>query len=142
MHIRSILVAWDGSEPSRRALALAEDLAGQYGARLLLVTVLEPTPIPAGALVPVSPFPTPYDVEQTQQELQQLTKELLARGRSVEAEVQVGQPAERIREVADRYEVSIILAGRSGKGALARLVLGSVTTALLHSTTRPITVVP
>ena len=142
MHIRSILVAWDGSDPSRRALALAEDLAGQYGARLLLVTVLEPTPIPAGALVPVSPFPTPYDVEQTQQELQQLTKELLARGRSVEAEVQVGQPAERIREVADRYEVSIILAGRSGKGALARLVLGSVTTALLHTTTRPITVVP
>lgn len=142
MHIRSILVAWDGSEPSRRALALAEDLAGQYGARLLLVTVLEPTPIPAGALLPVSPFPTPYDVEQTQQELQRLTKELLARGCSVEAEVQVGQPAERIREVADRYEVSIILAGRSGKGALARLVLGSVTTALLHSTTRPITVVP
>jgi nucleotide-binding universal stress UspA family protein len=142
MHIRSILVAWDGSDPSRRALALAEDLAGQYGARLLLVTVLEPTPIPAGALVPVSPFPTPYDVEQTQQELQQLAKELNARGRSIETEVQVGRPAEKIEELADRYEVSIIVAGRSGKGALARLVLGSVTTALLHTATRPIAVVP
>jgi nucleotide-binding universal stress UspA family protein len=142
MHIRSILVAWDGSDPSRRALALAEDLAGQYGARLLLVTVLEPTPVPVGALVPVSPFPTPDDLERTQQELQHLAKELLARGRCIETEVQVGQPAERIRELADRYDVSIILAGRSGKGALARLVLGSVTTALLHTTTRPITVVP
>ena len=142
MHLRSILVAWDGSEPSQRGLALAEDLAGQYGARLLLVTVLEPTPIPAGALVPVSPFPTEVDVERTQQELRQLAKELVARGRSIETEIQVGQPAEKIREVADRYEVSIIVAGRSGKGALARLVLGSVTTALLHSTTRPIAVVP
>jgi nucleotide-binding universal stress UspA family protein len=142
MHIRSILVAWDGSEPSKRGLALAEDLAGEYGARLLLVTVLEPTPIPAGALVPVSPFPTQEDVERTQQEVQKLAKELLARGRPIETEVVVGQPAEKIRELADRYEVSIIVAGRSGKGALARLVLGSVTTALLHSTTRPIAVVP
>ena len=100
MHIRSILVAWDGSEPSRRALALAEDLAGQYGARLLLVTVLEPTPVPSGVLVPVSPFPTPEDVERTQQELQQLAKDLLARGRSSEIEVRVGQPAEKITELA------------------------------------------
>jgi len=142
MHIRSILVAWDGSEPSRRGLALAEDLAGQYGARLLLVTVLEPAPIPSGVLVPVSPFPSQEDVERTQQELQQLAKDLLARGRSIETEVRVGQPAEKITELADRYEVSIIVAGRSGKGALARLVLGSVTTALLHTTTRPIAVVP
>jgi nucleotide-binding universal stress UspA family protein len=122
-------------------LALAEDLAGQYAARLLLVTVLEPTPIPAGALIPVSPFPTQEDVERTQQELQHLAKDLLARGRSIETEVEVGQPAEKIRS-ADRYEVSIIVAGRSGKGALARLVLGRVTTALLHTTTRPIAVVP
>ena len=142
MHIRTILVAWDGSEPSSRGLALAEDLAAQYGARLLLVTVLQPTPIPAGALVPVSPFPTQEDVERTQQELKQLAKALLARGRSVETELQVGQAAEKIRELADRYDVSIIVAGRSGKGALARLVLGSVTTALLHTTTRPIAVVP
>jgi len=142
MYIRSILVAWDGSEPSRRALALAEGLAGQYAARLLVVTVLEPIPIPAGALIPVSPFPTQDDVERTQQELTQLAKDLLARGRSIETEVAVGQAAEKIRELADRFDVSMIVAGRSGKGALARLVLGSVTTALLHTTTRPITVVP
>jgi len=142
MHIRSILVAWDGSESSRRALALAEDLAGQYDARLLLITVLAPTPVPSGVLVPVSPFPTQEDVERTQEELRQLAKEILARGRSVETEVKVGQPAEKITELADHYEVSIIVAGRSGKGALARLVLGSVTTALLHTTTRPIAVVP
>ena len=142
MHIRSILVAWDGSEPSRRALALAEDLAGQYGARLLLASVLEPISMPTGVLVPVSPFPTAEDVERTRQELQDIAKDLRARGRSVEIEVVVGQPAEKLRELADHYEVSAILAGRSGKGALARLVLGSVTTALLHSATRPIIVVP
>lgn len=142
MHIRSILVAWDGSDPSRRALAVAEDLAGQYGARILLVTVLEPLPIPSGSLVPVPPFPTQEDVERTRQELRHLARDLLARGRSIETDVEVGQPAEKIRELADRYDMSIIVAGRSGKGALARLVLGSVTTALLHTTTRPITVVP
>ena len=142
MHIRSILVAWDGSEPSRRALALAEDLAGQYGARLLLASVLQPIPIPTGVVVPVLPFPTPEDMERTRQELHDIAKELRARGRTVETEVVVGQPAEKLKELADHYEASAILAGRSGKGALARLVLGSVTTALLHTATRPIIVVP
>jgi nucleotide-binding universal stress UspA family protein len=142
MHIRSILVACDGSEPSNRALALAEDLASQYRARILLVTVLQPPPIPAGAFAPVFPFPTKEDLERERRDLEQRAGELRARGRSVEVEVEVGVPAEKLLELANRYEVSVILAGRSGKGAVARLVLGSVTTALLHTTTRPIIVVP
>jgi nucleotide-binding universal stress UspA family protein len=42
MRIRNIMVGYDDSPPARRALALAEDLAAQYRARLVLLTVLPP----------------------------------------------------------------------------------------------------
>jgi nucleotide-binding universal stress UspA family protein len=142
MHIRNILVAWDGSKPSERALAFAEDLAGEYAARLVLVTVLQPLPVGPGAFVPVDPFPTQKDIDESKQELEGCAKELRARGRNVEVRVQVGETVRTLQELADRFEASVIVAGRSGKGSIARAVLGSVTTALLHNATRPILVVP
>ena len=142
MHIRNILVAWDGSKPSERALALANDLAGEYRARLLLVEVLQPLPAATGAFVPVAPFPTQQDIDEAQRELEARAKELRAQGRTVEAKVQVGEIVKTLLEAADRFEASVIVAGRSGKGSVARVLLGSVTTALLHTATRPILVVP
>jgi nucleotide-binding universal stress UspA family protein len=141
MHIRNVLVAWDGSKPSERALALAEDLAGEYRARLLLVEVLQPLPA-ASALVPVAPYPTQQDIDEAQRELEERAKGLRARGRTVEVRVQVGETVKTLLELADRFEASVIVAGRSGKGSVARVVLGSVTTSLLHAATRPILVVP
>jgi nucleotide-binding universal stress UspA family protein len=142
MHIRKILLAWDGSKPAERALALAEDLAGEYGARLFLVEVLPPLPAATGALVPIAPFPTQQDIDDAQRELEGRAKELRARGRTVEARVQVGEIVKTLLELADRFEANVIVAGRSGKGSVARAVLGSVTTALLHTANRPILVVP
>jgi len=45
-------------------------------------------------------------------------------------------------DMAERYEAGVIITGRSGKGAVARMVMGSVTTSLLHRSTKPILVVP
>jgi nucleotide-binding universal stress UspA family protein len=142
MHIRSILVGFDGSEPSARALAFAEDLAGQYGARLLIVTVLHPFPMVTSEFVPPPELPTKEERQLAQQELDRRAKDLRARGRTVDVQVEVGLPAQTLLEFANRFDVSVIVAGRSGKGSIARFVLGSVTTALLHTSTKPILVVP
>lgn len=142
MHIRSILVGFDGSEPSDRALAFAEDLAGQYGARLLIVTVLQPFPIVASEFIPPPELPTKEERAQAQQELERRAKDLRARGRTVDVQVEVGLPARTLLDFANRFDVSVIVAGRSGKGSVARFVLGSVTTSLLHTSTKPILVVP
>jgi nucleotide-binding universal stress UspA family protein len=142
MHIRKILVALDGSAHSDRALALAEDLAGQYGARLELVMVMQPIPALTGDL-PVGPtLPTAEDRRAMEVGLEQNAQALRSRGRMVDTHVEVGDPASTLLDLADRLEVDILVAGRSGKGAVARALMGSVTTRLLHQSTRPVCVVP
>jgi len=141
MHIRTILVALDGSAASERALAMAEDLAAAYSARLVLTTVIERQVLLAGEL---STLQEPGIETQAliRKGLEEKAKALVARGRRAEACVAVGEPFATLLELADRYEATVIVAGRSGKGALARMVMGSVTTSLLHRSNRPILVVP
>ena len=141
MHIRTILVAMDSSAPSERALTIAEDLAGMYGARLVLTTVLERKVLFAGELSTLQE-PSPEAQALVRKGLEEKARTLGARGRRAEVCVAIGEPWETLLELADRYEASVIVAGRSGKGALARMVMGSVTTSLLHGSTRPILVVP
>lgn len=141
MHIRTILVALDGSTPSERALAMAEDSAAAHSARLILTTVLERMVLLAGEFTTLQD-PTPEAQEVARRELEQTVSALTARGRRAEACVAVGEPCATLLELAGRYEADVILTGRSGKGAVARVVLGSVTTSLLHRSSKPILVVP
>ena len=138
MHIRNILVGYDESAPAKRALALAEDLAIQYGARIVLVTVVDPHHAAPGEVM----VPPETEVLNARRAVEQEADRMRAEGRRVEAFVEVGVPARTLLEIAQRLEVDVTVLGRSGKGAVARLVMGSVTTALLHATTKPIIVVP
>ena len=141
MQMRTILVALDGSAPSGRALAMAEDLAAAYSARLVLTTVLERLVLLAGEFTTLQD-PTPEAQAIIRKELERKAAELTARGRRVETCLAIGEPCATLLEMAERYEADLIVTGRSGKGAVARVVLGSVTTTLLHRTAKPILVVP
>src|SRR5215831_16100265 len=138
MHIRNILVGYDESDPARRALALAEDLALQYGARKVVVTVLEPLTVAPSEVV----LPTESQVVNARRALEREADRMRVEGKRVEVFVEVGEAARTLREIAQRLEVDLTVVGRSGKGAVARLIMGSVTTSLLHATTKPIAVVP
>jgi nucleotide-binding universal stress UspA family protein len=138
MHIRNILVGYDESAPAKRALALAVDLSAQYGARIVLVSVLEPINAPPVQIM----YPTEQEISNARRVLEAEAKRLHAEGRRVEAFVEVGVPARTLLELAQRLEIDVTVVGRSGKGAVARAIMGSVTTSLLHATTKPIIVVP
>lgn len=137
MQIRNILVGYDESVPAKRALAFAEDLATRYGARIILISVLQPLDVPVDVLVP-----TETQVMGARSALEREADRIRAGGNRVVAFVEVGEPARTLLEIAQRLEIDLTVLGRSGKGALARLVMGSVTTSLLHRTTKPIVVVP
>jgi len=138
MHIRNILVGYDESAPAKRALAMAEDIAAQYGARIVLVSVLEPINAPPLQIM----YPTEQAISDARRVVEAEAGRMHAEGRRVEAFVEVGGPARTLLELAQRLEVDVTVVGRSGKGAVARAVMGSVTTSLLHGTTKPIIVVP
>jgi len=137
MQIRNILVGYDESAPARRALTLAEDLATRYGARVVIVTVLRAIDIPVDVMAPTETY-----VMSARRALEREADRIRAQGNRVVAFVEVGEPARTLVEIAERLEIDMTVLGRSGKGALARLMLGSVTTSLLHMTTKPIVIAP
>ena len=137
MQIRNILVGYDESAPARRALTLAEDLANRYGARVVIVTVLRAIDIPVDVMAPTETY-----VMSARRALEREADRIRAQGNRVVAFVEVGEPARTLVEIAERLEIDMTVLGRSGKGALARLMLGSVTTSLLHMTTKPIVIAP
>jgi nucleotide-binding universal stress UspA family protein len=56
--------------------------------------------------------------------------------------LEMGATVEQINAVADRIDADVIAVGSHGHGAVHHLVLGSVSTTLLKTTTRPVLVVP
>jgi len=59
-----------------------------------------------------------------------------------EIAVRIGEPAKTIVKVASRSRCSEIVTGTRGLGTLSGLLLGSVTTKVIHLTCMPVTAVP
>jgi nucleotide-binding universal stress UspA family protein len=140
MQFGNVLVAFDGSAPAERAIAMADELAGRHGARMVLVTVLEP--VAASQLPTGFEYPSAAEHDAARAQLERKAGELRAKGRQAETRVEIGTPVQILLDLAGRFEADLIVTGRSGKGAVARMLLGSVTTALLHRSSKPIVVVP
>jgi nucleotide-binding universal stress UspA family protein len=125
-----ILVAFDGSPPSRRALEHAARLVG--AGELILLHVLP-------EIVPEEYTPSEVDPEETAAEiaeLQEACAALAARGISARA-LPIGSDAfadaaEAIVAEAERCGAELIAVGTRGHGALSRLALGSVSTRVAH----------
>lgn len=137
--MKKILVAVDGSIPSLKAARMAIELGAATGAAITLVHV---TP----SVVTVSPsIFTP---------LPQIRDAELALGARVLAEVQraleapnlpvqnlLGSPAETIADTALEQDFDLVVVGHKGKGAISRVLLGSVADRLTHICQRPVLVV-
>src|SRR5215470_1937705 len=110
MHIRTILVALDGSAPSGRALAMAEDLAAAYSARVVLTTVLQRQVLLAGEFTTLQD-PTAEAQATARRALQERARAMNSRGCRAEACVTIGEPCDALLDLANRYEAGVIVTG-------------------------------
>jgi len=143
MPLQRILVAIDGSEPADRALALASELArSTKGGTLILVSAIS-DPV-TFAPTPVAGLQMVIEAEQqgAERDLAERAERLRAAGVEVETVVRVGPTIDMLLEEAEACRADLVVAGSTGKGALQRAFLGSVTTRLLHLLRRPLLVVP
>jgi nucleotide-binding universal stress UspA family protein len=141
---QKILVPLDGSERAERILPFVEALAQQFGAKLILLQVVEP--IVAG----ISPYDTAavYAVDEvdrrTQQAKQYLTTlQSTLTGLKIEAQTQVefGPVVSTILDVAERYNVDLIALASHGRTGLARVFYGSVAAGILNRAVQPLLVI-
>jgi nucleotide-binding universal stress UspA family protein len=141
---RSILLATDLSARSDRALDRAAVLKAHFGAKLVVLHVLEPRETPSSSALSFS-WP-PAEAQGPNHELvaiagRQLRADLRDAGEGVEVRVEEGHPAGVILRVADEEGCDLIVTGVARNETLGRFSLGKTVDEVLRSANRPVLIV-
>lgn len=135
---KTIVLALDGSEGSRRATPFAVDLARRDDARIVLAHVEEE--IAAKGRTDLH-----ADEDEIQADIRRQAKALSDEGIDTSVKmstIKVGGPAHAIAEIADEANADLIVVGTRGHSPVSGLLLGGVTQRLLHIASQPVLAVP
>jgi len=114
-----VLLAYDGGEPAQKALELTARLAKQFGASVMVVSVV---PVHAGR-TPIDPWD---DRETHRAELLEAGAALRLLGIEPELIESAGDPAKTIERIAAERSVDAVIVGARGLGVVGRVLQGSV----------------
>jgi nucleotide-binding universal stress UspA family protein len=105
----------------------------------LYVLKVQPT-LPSSLFVPRAMIASHHEAKSKEALIR--SRRLLSKSRlRAEVAVRIGEPADMILKFARRSRCAEIVMGSSGRGSLKGLILGSITTKLIHAARVPITVV-
>jgi nucleotide-binding universal stress UspA family protein len=121
-----ILIAYDGSEASQRALERITRLMKE--AEVAIVTVARPIYRDP----PYTGYADPKDEDEQRQLLFAARDALASAGITATGFAPVGDPADEILGAAKAFEAEVIVIGARSLGTVERLVLGSVSTKVMH----------
>jgi nucleotide-binding universal stress UspA family protein len=124
MKVDRIVVAYDGSKQSQKALEWAVTVAGKFGAEVVAVTVVKPPEF----------SPTISEIEEFFADAERHYAPLLAKvseycagqGLAVKTVILRGHPAESIVKYAYENKADVIFTGTRGVGGFKNLIIGSV----------------
>lgn len=123
--IPRLVVAYDFSDPSRRAFELAVFLGRQLAADVHVVTVLDSRERDGSV--------AGKEIDDLRQLLEMQTCGTVQNdGFELQCHAVSGHPADAIISLAREIDAPLILCGTTGKGAVARTLLGSVSHELVH----------
>jgi nucleotide-binding universal stress UspA family protein len=150
--IEKILYATDLSKNSSYAFLYAVDMAKRQNAKIVILHVIEPIPTYTEVYVGLTD-----EIKKKQHEeiMESMKKHLQGFCEKTEAQIgppclelvskiliPLGHPPEEILNTADKEDCDAIVIGTHGKGFLAHTFLGSVSSAVLHRTRKPIFIIP
>jgi len=148
--IKKILYATDLSKNSSYAFLHATDMAKRYGAKIVIIHAIQPIPPYAEFYPPIAVGKKDQEesVEEIKLHLQRFCKKTETQIGSPCVElvskilVPLGHPPEEILNAANEEGCDVIVLGTHGKGFLAHTFLGSVSSAVLHRTQKPVFIIP
>jgi nucleotide-binding universal stress UspA family protein len=137
--VEKLLLATDLSEASSAATEEAFGLAARLGASLLVVSVIDP----GSLLLPGGRFGA--RVDQVRERRASIAQSLVERGREegvpVSFLVWEGDPGDMIVSAAEAEHADMVVVGSHGRGAVGRLLLGSVSEHVVRHAPCPVLVV-
>lgn len=125
--IPRLVVAYDFSDPARRAFELGVFLGRQLDADLHVVSVLDPSDRKKNDDAAADPLERLKTLLQIQTAATIKSDDVRIECHAVE-----GEPADAIIALARELDAPMILCGTTGKGAVARTLLGSVSHELVQ----------
>lgn len=136
----NIIVPLDMSETAERSLPLAQALAHQLSARVLLVSVIE---VSSDLDDFVSTTEFKEDVVRLERDLSAYLDNLAARfeGVPVETIIRMGSPVGLITSIAGGVDRSLLVIASHGRSGIRRHLIGSVAMQLIHQVACPVYVV-
>jgi nucleotide-binding universal stress UspA family protein len=137
MNIKTILHPTDFSAASRHALELAFSLARDHGARVVLLSVVEPPFYGGEPLMPIATLP---DL-RTEAENWFATLPEPRGGIETQQVIAEGDPVTEILRVAAAEQADFIVLGTHGRTGLSRLLLGSVAENVIRRAKCPVVAV-
>lgn len=139
--MKTLLVAVDGSEPSKKGLAMGLELAKALDANIELVTVEPPILLPPNVYAETIDKLLEANRAHAKNILDDAAKTVEAAKIAVSKVQLQGPPAEAIADLAKADRIWGVVVGAKGHNAFARVLLGSVADRLMHLCTKPVLVV-
>lgn len=140
IRLRKIVAPVDFSDYSTKALDYVRAFAGQFGAEVTLVHVVEPTVIPDNfGIVPPS-----YEevgaalIKAAEERLRKLTPSIASDASTVRVEVRSGRAPWEIVRVAEEVEADLIIITTHGYTGLKHVLMGSTAELIVRHAPCPV----
>jgi nucleotide-binding universal stress UspA family protein len=141
LKLKTILAPVDFSEPSKDALRYAALFARQFGAKLVVISVVEPVVYPDFAYFPLS-MESDEVVKSVQAKLEALClRQRLDAALIEKVLVRVGNPFQEICAAAQGLKVDLIILATHGRTGFKRAWLGSTAERVVRHASCPVLVV-
>ena len=137
--LKNIVLAFDGSEYSNRALQYAKTFAERFEATLWLVHIFTHT----SDLLGYEDYEKLYSKRKARGQtlLNEALQELSNTRLDVREKLEEGPEAESILNIAKNCQADLIVMGTRGHGTLKGLLVGSVSRKVIHHSSCPVMVV-
>lgn len=137
-HFRKILVGYDGSEQSNKAVDVALSLADCIDSTVLVFAVARPPE-------PSTSVELQAVLDDAREHFEDAFKKIMEKASghdlNVTTAMAVGHPAQQIIHRAETDRIDLIVLGRKGRSQIARMMLGSVSERVLRYAHCPVMVV-
>ena len=144
--MRGIIVGVDGSEHSYQALCWAMHEAAQHNAPLTVMTVCPSPARPATMTfwglptLPEGRFNSEHARRAVQEAVDKARSEISGTAPEITVSVATGEATEEL--VSASRDADLLVVGSRGTGGFSRLLLGSVSSQVVHHAACPVVVIP